>query len=156
MNQGFCMRLTQSSISSKGFVPIRLLFLGLLLTISFGVCHAQLTTTGTISGTVIDQSGAVIPGASVMITQTETKTMTQTASNSSGYFVQVGLESGHYDVTVSVKGFATYRETNIYLEPMATYNVRAMLRPSAVAETVTVTGTEAQVQTTTAEVSSTA
>jgi hypothetical protein len=149
------MRLATTSTSSRGFALICLLLLGLVLTIPFGVCHAQMTTAGTISGAITDQSGAVIPGAKVTITQTDTKTVTQTASNSSGYFAQVGLDSGHYEVTVSVMGFATYRETNIYLEPMATYNVRAMLRPSAVAETITVTGTEAQVQTTTAEVSST-
>jgi hypothetical protein len=158
-NQGNCMRFATASPSSRRFAPINFLvcflLLGLVLTIPFGVGHAQMTTTGTISGTVIDQSGAVIPGATVMITQTETNTVTQTQSNSSGYFVQVGLESGHYDVSVSVQGFASYRETNIYLEPMATYNVRAILKPGAVAQTVTVTGTEAQVQTTTAEVSST-
>src|SRR5580658_1372490 len=162
-NQGNCMRFATASTSSRRFAPscflvclvLRFMFLGLMLTAPFGVGHAQMTTAGTISGTVIDQSGAVIPGATVMITQTETKTETQTHSNSSGYFVQVGLESGHYDVSVSVQGFASYRETNIYLEPMATYNVRAMLKPGAVAQTVTVTGTEAQVQTTTSEISST-
>jgi Carboxypeptidase regulatory-like domain len=155
MNQGNSMRFAATRSSSRDFALIRLLLIGLVLTIPFGVCHAQLTTTGTIGGTIIDPTGAVIPGARVTITQNETKAVTQTESNSSGYFVQVGLDSGHYDVTVSVKGFTTYRETNIYLEPMATYNVRALLKPSAVAETVTVTGAEAQVQTTTAEVSST-
>ncbi len=155
MNQGFCTHLAATRTSSRGLALLCGLLVVLLLTISSGVCHAQLTTTGTISGTVTDQSGAVIPGAAVTITQIETKTMTQTASNSNGYFVQVGMDSGHYDVVVSVRGFATYRETNIYLEPMATYNVRAMLRPSSVAETVTVTSTEAQVQTTTAEISNT-
>jgi hypothetical protein len=107
MNQRFCMRLSPSRIRSSGLALICLLSVGFLLTISAGACRAQMTTTGTIGGTVLDQSGAVIPGATVMITQTETKTVTQTESNSSGYFVQVGLESGHYDVTVSVHGFAS-------------------------------------------------
>lgn len=118
-------------------------------------CNAQLSTTGTINGTVIDQSSAVVPGASVVIAQTETGTVTRTVSNSDGNFAQVGLSSGHYVVTVSNPGFATYRETNIYLGPMATYTVHASLKPSSVATTVTVTGSEAQVQTTTSEISST-
>ena len=58
-------------------------------------------------------------------------------------------------MTVSASGFAAYRETNIYLEPAATYTVHAALKPGEVSEVVTVVGTEAQVQTTTAEVSST-
>jgi hypothetical protein len=119
------------------------------------VCQAQLTTTGTINGTILDQSGAVIPGARVVIVETETGTVTQTVSNSTGNFFQVGLSSGYYDVTVSMNGFSDYRETNIYLEPMATYTLHALLKPGDVASTVTVTGTEAQVQTVTAEVSST-
>lgn len=117
--------------------------------------NAQLTTTGTINGIVVDQSGAVVPGATVVITQTETRTVTQTVSNSDGNFVQVGLNSGHYVVTVSDLGFASYRETNIYLEPMATYTVHASLKPGSVASTITVTATQAQVETTTAELSST-
>jgi Carboxypeptidase regulatory-like domain len=119
------------------------------------VCYAQLSTTGTINGTVVDQSNAIIPGATIVITQTETNTTTQTVSNSDGNFVQVGLNSGHYAVTVSDPGFASYRETTIYLEPMATYTVHASLKPGSAAITVTVTGTETQVQTTTAEISST-
>jgi hypothetical protein len=83
------------------------------------------------------------------------RAVTETVSNSAGNFVQVGLNSGHYEVTVSNPGFATYRQTNIYVEPMATYTVRATLKPGSVSTTVTVTGTEAQVQTTTAEISST-
>lgn len=117
--------------------------------------EAQITTTGTISGIVVDQSAAVVPGARVTITEGETKTVTQTVSNASGDFVQVGLPSGHYDVTVAEAGFSTYRETNIYLEPMATYSVHATLKPSSVATTVTVSSSEAQVQTVTSEISST-
>jgi hypothetical protein len=116
---------------------------------------AQLTTAGTINGTVVDPSGAIIAGAQVAIVQTGTGTVTKTVSNSGGNFVQVGLNSGHYEVTVSDPGFANYRQTNIYLEPMATYTVHATLKPGDVATTVTVTGSEAEVQTTTPEISNT-
>lgn len=119
------------------------------------MCRAQLTTTGTINGTVLDQTGAVVPAAKVSLVETETGTVTQTVSNADGNFVQVGLNSGHYDVTVMAPGFASFRETGIYLDPTATYTVRALMKPSSVATTVTVSGTQAQVQTVTPEVSST-
>ena len=85
-----------------------------------GSACAQLTTTGTINGTVLDPSGAAIPGATVTISETQTRVVTQTVSNADGDFVQVGLNSGHYDVSVSAPGFAGYRQTGIYLEPVAT------------------------------------
>jgi hypothetical protein len=119
------------------------------------LCKAQLSTTGTIDGTVLDQSGAVVPGAKIVITQVETKTVTETVSNAAGRFFQVGLNSGHYEVTIASPGFTSYREANIYLEPTGSYTVNAMMKPGAVATTVTVSGDMAQVQTSTSEVSST-
>jgi hypothetical protein len=147
------MKQVIRTISWKTFFPICAAAIW-LLAVSVR-SEAQLTTTGTISGIVVDQSGAVVPAAQVTITQDETRTVTRTVSNASGDFVQVGLPSGHYDVSVSEAGFSTYHEVNIYLEPMATYSVHATLKPSSVATTVTVSGTEAQVQTVTSEVSST-
>jgi hypothetical protein len=118
-------------------------------------CDAQLSTTGTITGSVVDQSGALVPGAKVTITELATGTKTQTTSNSDGRFFQVGLQSGKYDVSISGSGFADYRETNIYLEPTGTYTVNAVLKTGSVTTTVTVAGNEAHVQTATSEISST-
>lgn len=119
------------------------------------LCQAQLMNTGTINGTVTDQSGSIVQGAKVNITDVGTKTVTQTVSNSDGRFSQVGLESGNYEVTVSSTGFASFREKGIYLEPAGTYTVNVVLKPGAATATVTVTGTRAQVQTTTDEISNT-
>lgn len=132
-----------------------LLICGLAAAFLCSSASAQLTTTGTINGTVVDASGAIISGAKVTILQTGTATVTETVSNSAGNFVQVGLNPGHYQVTVSVPGFENFRETNIDLEPMATYTVHARLKPGNVSTTVTVTGAEAIVQTTTPEDSNT-
>jgi hypothetical protein len=141
------------STAFKSFIAVCSMMLWLLL--ASPLCKAQLSTTGTINGTVVDQSGAAVAGARVSMTQVETNTVTDSVSNSSGSFFQVGLNSGHYVVTVSMAGFATYRETSIYLEPTGTYTVNAVLKPSSVATTVTVTATEVQVETITPEVSST-
>ena len=104
--------------------------------ISIPLGHAQLATTGTINGTVLDQSGSVVPGAQVSITNAGTKTLTQTVSNSAGSFSQVGLQSGNYEVTVSSPGFASFNETGIYLEPAGTYTVHVALKAGAVTSTV--------------------
>ncbi len=118
-------------------------------------CLAQLSSTGSITGRVSDQSGAVVVGAHVTIRHIETGTVTQTISNSAGDFAQMGLNSGHYDISVSMSGFDTYRLTNIHLEPMGTFAVNAALKPGSVSTSVTVAGAEEQVQTTTPEISNT-
>ncbi|MHB1701379.1 MAG: carboxypeptidase-like regulatory domain-containing protein [Acidobacteriaceae bacterium] len=119
------------------------------------LCHAQLVTTGTINGSVLDQTGAAVTGADVVITNEGTKTETKTISNSEGSFSQVGLQSGNYNVTVSSPGFDTFTETSIYLEPTGTYTVHVALKPGEVSNTVTVTANQLQPQTTTSEISNT-
>ena len=128
-----------------------LLILGLL--IYSPLCTAQLSTTGTINGTVVDQSGAAVAGASVNVANMGTKAVAHTVSNSDGKYTEVGLQSGNYEVTVTSAGFKSFKVTSIYLEPAAVYTVNAALVPGEVATTVTVTASAAAVQTTTPEIS---
>src|SRR5215471_4720731 len=126
--------------TAKSLTPSRLLHdvalraTALVVWLSIGVClcHAQLATTGTITGTIADRSGAVLPHAAITITNTETGTVTQTTTNSAGTFSRPGLPVGHYEVTVSNPGLATYKEAGIYLGPAAVYTVSAKLNPAAV------------------------
>jgi len=70
--------------------------------------YGQATTAaGTIQGTISDSSGAVIPGASVTITNKETGAVSKFVANSSGYYTSGPLIPGHYTVVVSHTGFAT-------------------------------------------------
>ena len=142
--------------AGRAFHRLAMLF-ALICAFSFSavLSHAQLSTSGSITGRVVDPSGAIVPGAQITITQTDTGTITRTVSNSAGDFVQVGLNPGHYQITVSKTGFATFQQTGIYLEPAATFTVNAKLKPGAVTSTVTVSGNPVQVQTTTPEISST-
>ena len=66
--------------------------------------HAQ-TITGNINGTVTDPSGAVIPGAKVTATNTDTNVQTSTTSNNDGIYDIRFLQVGHYTVTVVAQGF---------------------------------------------------
>ena len=69
---------------------------------------AQIQSTGTISGTVVDTSGAAVPGASITIVNEETTVATTTQSNGDGSFVVPGLIAGTYTVKIVKTGFQTY------------------------------------------------
>ena len=75
---------------------IRLILLVLALA---GILAAQVGTQGTILGVVQDSSGAVIPGAEVKVTRTETGIVHTATSDASGNFQIRALPIGHYSVT---------------------------------------------------------
>src|ERR1700730_4070646 len=74
---------------------------------------AQLSTTATVNGTVLDASGALTPGATISIRNEATQSAATTQSNSDGSFVLAGLEVGSYTVTISKTGFQTFKETQL-------------------------------------------
>ena len=71
--------------------------------------YAQGGTTSTISGSVVDSSGGVVPGAAVVATHVATGITTETVSNVDGLFSFPGLNIGTYTVTVSLPGFKSFR-----------------------------------------------
>lgn len=115
---------------------------------------AQLSTTGTINGTVSDSTGAGVPQAAITAISEQTRLETHAESNATGSFVVPGLATGRYDVTVTKQGFQTYKETGILVSPAQVATVNAVLNVGAVATTVNVTSSAAPVQTSTPEVSS--
>ena len=80
------------------------------------VSHAQIT--GTITGTVADSSGAVVPGASVSLMNEASKDIRGTVSDSAGYFAFAGVLPGTYTVRVESKGFKAYQQSTISLEAL--------------------------------------
>ncbi len=128
------------------------ILVALMLGVRPGWC--QLTTTGTIEGTVRDTSGAVVPGASVTILSESTRLQTITKSNADGSFVMSGLAGGTYTVKVSKGGFQTYTETGIVLHPTQVATVNARMSVGKVTTQVTVKASAVQVQTATPEISS--
>lgn len=139
--------------------PVRLLgivFLFCFILVFFPGTHclAQLATTGTISGTVGDPSGAAIPAAKVTATNTGTRTQATTQTNNDGSFVFSSLPVANYTVTVTKSGFQTYSTTGIDLHPGMVSNVRVVMHVGEVSTHVTVSAAAAQVQTSTSEVSS--
>ena len=74
---------------------------------------AQSTTQGAISGTVMDPTGAVVPGASIALTNLATGYSQSLVSNASGYFNASLLEPGNYSVNVTAQGFAAYHADHV-------------------------------------------
>src|SRR6476659_3056921 len=72
--------------------------------------------TAQISGTVSDPSGAVLPGAEITATQTETGVARMTVSNETGAYVLPNLPLGPYKLEISLPGFRTFVQTGITLQ----------------------------------------
>src|SRR5258708_3036582 len=69
------------------------------------IMPAQTAATATISGTVTDNSGAVVPGANVAMLDTATSSARTQRTNSEGQFTFVGLPPGDYKITVTMASF---------------------------------------------------
>lgn len=130
-----------------------------LVAFAFGICllgssiaSAQLSTTGTITGTVSDSTGAAIPGAAVSILNESTGETRMATTNSDGTFSVVGLPAAHYSVTVTKVGFQTYKEKSIVLLPTAVVNIVPVLKIGDVSTTVEVSAVADVVDTSTAEI----
>jgi len=93
---------------------------------------------GTISGTVTDEQGAILPGVTVTIAGTDRTSTLQT--DEGGKFRFLNLAPGPYKVTVTLQGFATAVLEDVVVAVGATSDLPVKLKVAAVAETVTVSG----------------
>ncbi|MGA8867250.1 MAG: TonB-dependent receptor [Candidatus Sulfotelmatobacter sp.] len=104
--------------------------------------------TGTITGTVTDSSGAVVPQAAVTVTNIGTAFQKNIVTNQAGDFVVSALPFGTYVVTAKATGFAEAKSQQIKLNVGATVNVNLALAVAAAAgESIQVTGTLTTVDT---------
>ncbi|MBI3896364.1 MAG: TonB-dependent receptor [Acidobacteria bacterium] len=116
-----------------------------------GVVLAQVTT-GTISGTVADSTGAVIPGATVIVRNTETGSSRTVTTDARGRYNASQLGLGMYEVTAETAGFQSVVRSGIEMTIGRQAVVDFNLQVGAVAERITVTGEAPLLETTTATV----
>lgn len=126
---------------------------GLLVLLILPLDSLGQETTGNISGTVSDPSGAVIPNAAVAATNVLTAARRATSTTSAGLFYFSRLPIGEYRLTVEVAGFKTYEATGIRLNVNEKLNFPITLQIGEVSDRVTVTGEAGALQTETGEVS---
>jgi hypothetical protein len=122
-----------------------------LLAISF-TAFAQ-SDRGTITGTVSDPAGAVIPNAAIEARNVDTGAVYPAAGSSTGNYTIAQLPAGSYSLTVSVMGFKKFVSTGLVIEVAGTTRVDAKLEIGAATESVTVTDVAAQLKTEGGEVS---
>ena len=118
-----------------------------------GTIVAQVTT-GTISGTVKDSTGAVIPGAKVVLLNEETGLSRTVQTDTGGRYSAPSLNPGSYRVTASQEGFQTEVRSGIALSVGREAVVDLTLPVGAVTQTVEVTGEAPLVESTTANLGS--
>jgi type 1 fimbria pilin len=110
-------------------------------------------TTGSISGTVTDVTGAIVAGAEVTITDVETNVSRTAKTNSVGLYLVPDLPVGKYQATVRMSGFETVKKTGIVLTVGAASVQNVTLKVGSTSEMVQVEADVAQVETTNSELS---
>ncbi len=116
---------------------------------------AQGGSNSTISGTVVDSTGAVLPGADIQIKNAATGTVFTAVSGADGGFVVPAVPSGTYSITVTLMGFKTAVLNDVVAAVAQTATVKATLELGALEETVVVSGAAEIVQTQATSVAST-
>ena len=97
------------------------------------------SVAGSISGTVKDPSGSVVPNASVTVRELSTGVSQHTHTNSKGYYTLPVLPVGHYELDVQASGFQCYRRKDIVLDTDAALTLDAALAVGGDTQTVSVT-----------------
>ena len=135
--------------ASKGCALVVVLCFSLILVPR---AHAQVLY-GTITGTVSDATGAVIPNASLLLTNQGTAEVRTVTTNAQGEYAALNLPPGTYTITVARNGsFAGFTQKNIAINANQQVRVDVALQPSSVSTEVTVNTAPPLLQTETAEV----
>ena len=116
---------------------------------------AQSADVGALFGSVTDKSGAVVPGATVVVTNTATGSQKSITSNAQGFYSVESVPSGDYKVVATKQGFGTVDVNDIHIDPGQRREVSVALTVGATTETVNVEADRLQVKTETSDVSST-
>jgi hypothetical protein len=98
--------------------------------------------TGTLTGTVADPTGAVVPGATVIMKNDSSGDERKTVSNNDGFFSISAVQPGDYTVRIVAKGFEAYKQEGVHFDSGDKRNLSNIaLKVGSSSETVTVTGT---------------
>jgi hypothetical protein len=137
-------------MSKTSLRPVCLYLLFTVLTC--GLLSAQMTTTGSITGTVIDSSGHGIAGARITVTSDRTSETRTAMANETGDFTMIAVQPDTYNLRIEQKGFKVHERRGVSIaanERVAMGDVT--LQVGDVTETISVVGEAAQVQTDSSE-----
>jgi hypothetical protein len=119
--------------------------------LSVGPLFAQ-SSSGTITGRVLDESGQPVPGANVTLTRTDIQDVRTLVSPNNGVVVFTNLQPGPYTLEVELSGFAKLQKTNLILNASDRVSVGDLtLKVGGVSETIVVESERAPIQTESSE-----
>jgi hypothetical protein len=127
----------------------------LLVTAVSLCCYGQGGASSTLAGTVVDQSGAVVPGANVAVKNDATGAEFKTITTDNGTFSIPSLSAGTYTATVSMPGFKQALVKDIRLVAGTSSSIRVTLEVGGTSETVTVQANAEVLQASTANITTT-
>jgi hypothetical protein len=128
-----------------------------VLVLSFSIANAQ-QLTATLSGIATDQTEARVPGATILVVSDTTGDKRDSTADSSGFWSVTALPPGTYTVTVSAKGFSSWKETGILLnqgDSRTIPNIHMKISSGAGESVTVISGADAEVPVDNAEISST-
>jgi hypothetical protein len=129
-------------------------------TIAFVLCLSLLipiaafsqTANGTITGTVTDASGAVIPGVTLEVKNTDTGVVFQTISTETGTYFAPNLAVGPYSITASLPGFKVLNRTGLTLSAAQTLRVDVSLEVGTAGDSITINAESTLLKTETGDI----
>lgn len=137
---------TSSSVHTnyQFVIPVVVIVTAVLLCFSVPAAFGQ-ATSGTLTGTVTDPSGAVIPNATVTISDTQRGSSVTATTNGQGLFTRTQLANGTYNVTVTAQGFQSTQANNIVVDVDRETRINVTMPLGGAAQTVQVTANEAPI-----------
>ncbi|HEU5254626.1 MAG TPA: carboxypeptidase regulatory-like domain-containing protein, partial [Vicinamibacterales bacterium] len=97
-------------------------------------------TSATITGTIKDETGGLLPGVDVTVSNVQTGLNRSVVTDDNGYFTVPGLAPGTYEARASIQGFTTAVQSGIVLEVAQQAALNLVLKVGAASETITVSG----------------
>src|SRR5262245_40269956 len=129
------------------FLPVIVAFLTFFFFFFFFIQTAQAQVGGSLSGTVKDPTGGVVPGVSVTATNTVLNTVFTTLADGQGLSSFPKLAVGKYDLTLQIEGFKPLKRTGIQVDADSALQLNATLELGEQSETVTVSVNAVRVDT---------
>src|SRR5262245_32058898 len=119
-----------------------LMFAVFIAVAASSIVLGQAVSVGNFEGTIADQNGAVIAGATITAGNKATSAERSATTDSSGYYRIAGLTPGVYKVRIEAKGFTTQVNEDVTLNIGITLTINATLKAGGTAETVIVNAGE--------------
>jgi hypothetical protein len=117
-------------MTGNGFVKLTRPALGVIAALALLIAlpstsHAQ-RMTAELNGTVVDDSGAAVPGADVTLTNEASASVRRSVTNASGFFAFSAVPAGTYKVIVALQGFQSFEVTGVGLRAGDSRSLREM------------------------------